>query len=172
MTKNSKGVAFGKQIWSPSKISRRLKATKNQATFGRNASIAKTTEGAEKLAKEVMQKVEDTKTLEEKVQSAQNKINSVNQLQKALDAMESPDNQEKLDEEVDEFSKFNIDEQADTVTVASTKSAKNSSMKKRFRNRNFDTVFAGREEEALKRMFAAEERLNTQLGVNKKKSVQ
>ena len=41
-----------------------------------------------------------------------------------------------------------------------------------YRNRNFDKVFAGREEEALKRMFAAEERLNTQLGVNKKKSVQ
>ena len=38
---------------------------------------------------------------------------------------------------------------------------------KRFRNRNFDTVFEGREQKALERMFAAEQRLNAQLGIKK-----
>ena len=127
-------------------------------------SMAKSVVSGEKLAKSLESKMEGSKKHNQKNQKVENMAQIINQSKNV-----ETKNGEKTDQNT-QNSNQNNEEESDSVV--SLKSTKNNSLKKRFRNRNFDTVFGGREEEALKRMFSAEERLNTQLGLNKDKNKQ
>jgi len=131
--------------------------------------MAKSVVSGEKLAKSLESKMESKKH-NEKNQKVVNMAQIINQnkIEKGGIISEvGQKSEQNSGQNKNQSSNQNNEEESDSVV--SLKSTKNNNLKKRFRNRNFDTVFGGREEEALKRMFAAEERLNTQLGLNKDK---